>query len=68
MHRTNYKDQIIGAKTQWEGNDSDKPILPHEDIKYIQMVVGNFLYYARAVDPIMLVDLVTLAAAQPKGT
>ena len=36
-----------GAKTQWAVNESNKPILPPEDTKYIQKVVGKFLFYAK---------------------
>ena len=57
-----------GAKTQWAANASNKPILPHEDRKYKQNVVGKCLYYDIAVDPTMLVALVTLVVAHSKGT
>ena len=33
---------------------------------FIQQVIGNFLYYARAVDPTMLVKLNVIATEQPK--
>ena len=57
-----------GAKNQWAANESDKPILPTEDRKYIQKVVGNFLCYERSVEPTMLVELGTLVIAQSKVT
>ena len=34
----------------------------------LQQVVGSFLYYARAVDPTMLLELGDIAAAQSRGT
>jgi hypothetical protein len=34
----------------------------------LQKITGNFLYYARAVDPTMLVTLSALASQQTKGT
>ena len=60
-HKWNIAD--YGARTQWEGYKSNKPILLPKDIKYIQKVVEKFLYYAGAVDLTMLVYLVALAAA-----
>eukprot|EP00957_Ditylum_brightwellii_P168831 12850804-Ditylum_brightwellii.AAC.1 len=37
-------------------------------IKRIQVILGTLLYYARQVDPTMLVAIITIAAAQSKGT
>ena len=42
-------------------------LAPPEDNK-VKQVVGNFLYYARAVDPPMLVDLNSIASEQAKST
>ena len=36
--------------------------------KMIQKIVGKFLYYARAIDPTMLMDLNSLAAVQTNPT
>ena len=47
-----------GAKNQWTSNESGKHILLPEDRKYIQ-VVGNFIYYARSVEPTTSVDFAT---------
>ena len=58
----------LWGKTQWAANKSKNPILPPEEKIYIQKVVVKCLYYARAVDPTMLVSLGTLAAAQQKLT
>ena len=44
-HKWNIAD--YGAKTQWSYNEHDKPILPHEERKYIQKVFEIFLHYAR---------------------
>ena len=43
-----------GVKKKCASNESNKPILPPKDTKYIQMLVGNFLYYDIAVEPTML--------------
>ena len=56
-----------GAKNQWAPNESDKNILPPEDRKYIQKLVGTFIYYARVVKPTTMVELGTLAATQSIG-
>eukprot|EP00957_Ditylum_brightwellii_P140292 10689963-Ditylum_brightwellii.AAC.1 len=37
-------------------------------IKRIQAIIGTLLYYARQVDPTMLVAIGTIAEAQSKGT
>jgi hypothetical protein len=37
-------------------------------IKRIEATIGTFLYYARQVDPTILVAIGTIAAAQSKGT
>ena len=47
--------------------DTSQP-LPPDDVKRLQKVVGTLLYYARAVDPTMLVALNGLASAQTKAT
>ena len=52
--------KYYGAKTQWESNNSNIPILQPEDIKYTQNVVGN------SDGPTILLVLITLSATQPK--
>eukprot|EP00957_Ditylum_brightwellii_P054336 4116842-Ditylum_brightwellii.AAC.1 len=37
-------------------------------IKKIQAIIGTLLYYARQLDPTMLIAIGTIAAAQSKGT
>eukprot|EP00957_Ditylum_brightwellii_P054721 4146225-Ditylum_brightwellii.AAC.1 len=37
-------------------------------IKRIQAIIGTLFYYARQVDPIMLVVIGTIPAVQSKGT
>ena len=55
-----------GVKKKCASNESNKPILPPKDTKYIQMLVGNFLYYDIAVEPTMLLAWRTLAPEQLK--
>ena len=53
-----------GAKKKWASNESNKPIITTEKRKYIQKLVGKFLYYEIAVELTMLMALGTLAPAQ----
>jgi hypothetical protein len=46
----------------------DSPLLDAEGKKYIQQVVGSFLYYARTVDPTILMALSEIATQQNKPT
>ncbi len=58
----------FGAPTQLAPlADSSNP-LPPEGIQRLQQIIGTLLYYARAVDPTLLVALGTLGSAQSKGT
>ena len=43
-------------------------VLGKEGKKYIQQVLGTFLYYARAVDPTMLVAFSAIASEQASPT
>jgi hypothetical protein len=57
-----------GAKVQFAAPvDTSTPLTNAEKLK-LQQVSGCLLYYARAVDPTMLMALSTLASAQAKGT
>jgi hypothetical protein len=57
-----------GAKQQFTEPEDDTATLPPDGIKRIQQITGTLLYYARAVDPTMLMALGTIAAQQSKGT
>ena len=48
--------------------EPDSPLLGQADKKYIQQVVGSFLYYARAVDLTILLSLSAIAAEQANPT
>jgi hypothetical protein len=57
-----------GQPTQYtEPEDTSEP-LPPAGLTRLQEIIGTLLYYARAVDPTMLVALGSLASAQSKGT
>ena len=57
-----------GAKQKFAEIESNEPVLGKEAKKYIQQVLGTFLYYARAVDPTMLVALSAIASEQASPT
>jgi hypothetical protein len=57
-----------GAKQQYAKAESDEPELDDKDKKYIQQVLGTFLFYARAVDSTMLVTLSAIASEQASPT
>jgi hypothetical protein len=57
-----------GAKIQYVEDEIDSPTLSKMDTKYIQVVTGTLLYYARAVDPTILPALSAIATEQAKPT
>ena len=57
-----------GAKVQYAPDPDHTTALNAADCKRVQEVIGVLLYYARAVDPTMLVALGTLATQQAQGT
>ncbi len=57
-----------GAKVQFTEPEDTTALLDVPAIKRIQQITGTLLYYARAVDPTLLVTLGTIAAQQAKAT
>ena len=57
-----------GQKIQYVTDDKPMPTLPKKESKRIQQIIGSLLYYARAVDPTLLVALGTLASQQNAPT
>jgi hypothetical protein len=58
---------VYGAKVQYVKTDTSAP-LPPDKIRYIQRVVGKFLFMGRALDNTMLHALNDIACAVTKGT
>ena len=58
----------MGAKVQYAPPDDENPILPAEQLKYIQQVVRVFLYYGIAIDNTVLVNLGDLGTEQAAAT
>jgi hypothetical protein len=58
---------VYGAKNQYATKDETQPLMAKQCIT-IQKVTGPVLYYARAVDPTVLMPLNDLAMQQTKAT
>jgi hypothetical protein len=58
---------VYGAKTQYAAQDETPPRVAKQCIN-IQKVTGSVLYYARAVDPNVLMPLNDIATEQTKAT
>ena len=59
---------VFGATIQYAKPADTSELLDDKNKKYAQQVIGTFLYYARAVDPTMLVDLSAIASSQSAPT
>ena len=57
-----------GLQIQYAKPDNTAPLLNQKQMKYIQEVVGMFLYYARAVNSTMLIALSAIVMEQAKPT
>ena len=57
-----------GATIQYAKDDDATNLLTKEEKKYIQQVLGTFLYYGRAVDSTMLTALSSIASTQAEPT
>ena len=55
---------VFGCTTQHAKEEGTSLKLDKEGTKFVQQVTGTLLYYARAVDPMMLVALSATAACQ----
>jgi hypothetical protein len=62
-----YVTPVYGAKTQYATKD-ERPSLTAKQCLTIQKVTGSVLYYARAVDPTVLMPLNDIATEQTKAT
>jgi hypothetical protein len=62
-----YVTSVYGAKTQYATKDETPPLTAQQCL-IIQKVTGSILYYARAVDPIILMPLNDISTEQTKAT
>jgi hypothetical protein len=58
---------VYGAKTQYTTQDETPPLAAKQCIN-IQKVTGSVLYYARAVEPTVLMPLRDISTEQTKAT
>jgi hypothetical protein len=58
----------FGAKAKYTEDTDTSALLPKEDKKFIQEVIGTFLYYAQCVNSTMLAALGFIATQQAKPT
>jgi hypothetical protein len=59
---------IYGAKTKFVNDEPISPTLSAKDINKLQQLTGTLLYYARAVDPTLIMTINVLACEQWKST
>jgi hypothetical protein len=62
-----YVTPVYGANTQYATKDETPPLTAQQCLT-IQKVTGSVLYYARAVDPTVLMPLNDIATEQTKAT
>ena len=63
-----YTPPNYGAKIQYTAPTDTSNLLDKKQTKHVQAVIGSLLYYARAVDPTLLVALNELSTEQAKPT
>jgi hypothetical protein len=59
---------IYGAKTQFVSDPTPSPALSDKDVNKLQQLTGTLLYYARAVDPTLIMPINVLASEQSNST
>jgi hypothetical protein len=59
---------VYGAKTQYVENETTSPALSAKDVNKLQQLTGMLLYYARSVDPALIMPINVLATEQSKAT
>jgi hypothetical protein len=62
-----YRAPVYGSKVQLASVDDSLP-LSASDTKILQEIVGGFLYYARAVDPVLLTAVGDISSSQANPT
>jgi hypothetical protein len=59
---------IYGAKTQFVSDTKPSPALPDKDVNKLQQLTGTLLYYARAVEPTLIMTINVLASEKSNAT
>jgi hypothetical protein len=57
-----------GAKTQFVSDPTPSPALSDKDVNKLQHLTGELPYYARAVDPTLIMPINVLASEQSNAT
>ena len=63
-----YKTPTYGATVQYADDEVPSPPLTKGGITKVQQVVGSLLFYARALDPLLLTALNSIATEQARAT
>jgi hypothetical protein len=58
---------VYGAKTQYVEDETTSPGLSDKDVNKLQQLTGMLLYYARAVDPTLIMPINVLASEQSRA-
>jgi hypothetical protein len=59
---------VYGAKAQHVEDDNNIPALSTKDVNKLQQLTGTLLYYARAVDPTLIMTINVLESEQTQAT
>jgi hypothetical protein len=59
---------IYSAKTQFVSEPTPSPAISEKDVNKVQQITGTLLYYARAVDPTLIMPINVLASEQSNAT
>jgi hypothetical protein len=59
---------IYGAKTQFVNKTTPSPALSNKDVNKLQQLTATLLYYARVVDPTLIIPINVLASEQSNAT
>jgi hypothetical protein len=57
-----------GAKTQFVSDATHSPALSDKEVNKLQQLTGTLIYYARAVDPTLIMPINVLASEQSNAT
>jgi hypothetical protein len=59
---------VYGARKHYVEEHQDSPLLTQKDVARIKQLAGTLLYYARAVDPTLILPLNVLVSEQNQDT
>jgi hypothetical protein len=65
---THVESTCLWRQTQYVEHETTSPALSAKDVNKLQQLMGTLLYYARAVDPILIMPINVLASEQSRAT